>query len=136
MAAHRGEGETREQDEALATYAPQIRKTDAMIDWQRDSVEIVCRKVRAYDPWPIAYSHLDGSPLRILGVVSIDRQTSASPGTVVRVDDARAGFAVAAADGLAGIVTTQAAGGRAMRAADFLRGHPEIIGKRLAADAG
>ena len=43
---------------------------------------------------------------------------------------------VVAADGVAGIVTVQAAGGRAMAAADFLRGHPEVIGKQLKSDAG
>ncbi|TAK71493.1 MAG: methionyl-tRNA formyltransferase [Dehalococcoidia bacterium] len=123
----------REQDEALATYAPQIRKTDALIDWERDGVEMVCRKVRAYDPWPVAYSHLDGTPLRILRATALDLEPTASPGTVVRIDDVRAGFAVVAADGLAGIVKVQAAGGRAMSAADYLRGHPETIGKRLTA---
>ncbi len=126
----------REQDEALATYAPQIRKADALIDWERDSVDIVCRKVRAYDPWPVAYTHLDGAPLRILRATQLELQVAASPGTVVRVDDAQAGFGVVAADGVAGIAMVQAAGGRAMSAADYLRGHPEIIGKQLTSGAG
>ncbi len=131
-----GEIAAREQDEALATYAPQIRKTDALIDWERDTVDLVCRKVRAYDPWPVAYSYLNGGPLRILRALPVDVQAAASPGTIVRVDDVRAGFAVVAANGLVDIAMVQAAGGRAMSAADFLRGHPEIIGKRLtAADA-
>ena len=127
--------DAREQDETLATYAPQIRKTNALIDWKRDSVDLVCRKVRAYNPWPVAYSYLDGSPLRILRATRLDLPTASSPGTIVRADDDDPTFAVVAADGLVGIVTVQAAGGRAMNAADFLRGHPEVIGKRLTSDA-
>ena len=130
-----GEMVAREQDEAMATYAPQIRKPDALINWERDSVDLVCRKVRAYDPWPVAYGYLNGGPLRILRALPLDVHTAASPGTIVRVDDALAGFAIVAADGLVGIAKVQAAGGRAMIAADFLRGHPEIIGKRLTAGA-
>lgn len=129
-----GEIVAREQDETQATYAPQIRKTDALIDWERDSVEMVCRKVRAYDPWPVAYSHLDGQPLRLLRAIQLDLKTTAAPGTVVRLDDVRAGFGVVAADRVAGIVMMQAAGGRAMRAEEYLRGHPETIGKRLTAE--
>jgi methionyl-tRNA formyltransferase len=129
-----GEIVPREQDETLATYAPQLRKTDALIDWERDGVEAVCRKVRAYNPWPIAYSYVDGGVLRILRAVALDLQATATPGTVVRVDDARAGLAVVAADGAVGIATVQAAGGRAMPSGEFLRGHPEIVGRRLIAD--
>ncbi len=51
----RGEITPVEQDESLTTYAPQLEKADALIDWQRDTAEQVRRKVRAYNPWPIAY---------------------------------------------------------------------------------
>lgn len=128
-----GRAIAREQDETLATYAPQIRKDDALIDWECDSVEMVCRKARAYDPWPVAYSNLAGQPLRILRVAQLDLQAAEKAGTIVGTDDARAGFGVVAADGVVGIAIVQAAGRRAMRAADFLRGHLEIIGKRLTA---
>jgi methionyl-tRNA formyltransferase len=130
-----GQMTSREQDEALVTYAPQIHKTDALIDWERDNAEMVCRKARAYDPWPVAYSYIDGSPLRIVSAVPLDLQATAPPGTIVRSDDVRAGFDVVAANGIAGIVMVQAAGGTAMHAVDFLRGHPEIIGKRLTSTA-
>ena len=67
----RGEIAAIEQDEALATYAPQLEKADALIDWEHDSAEVVVRKVRAYNPWPIAYGYLDGQPLRIFEATAV-----------------------------------------------------------------
>ena len=40
------------QNEALATYAPKIKKTDGLISWRHDTPEILARKLRAYTPWP------------------------------------------------------------------------------------
>ncbi len=53
------------QDEALVTYAPQLQRTDALIDWSRPAVDI-WRAVRAYSPWPVAYTTYEGQELRIL----------------------------------------------------------------------
>ena len=126
-----GQIPARPQEESLATYAPQINRTDALIDWKTDSADFVCRKVRAYNPWPVAYSHLDGEPLRILESVAIERNAAAEPGTIRDLADGPGAFAVATAAGDVAIVRVQAAGRNAMSAADFLRGHPEIIGKQL-----
>ncbi len=126
-----GQIQPQPQDESLATYAPQIKKTDALIDWETDSAELVCRKVRAFNPWPVAYSHLDGRPLRILECMAIQRSAAAEPGTIRALADGPAAFAVATAAGEVAIVRVQASGRNAMSAADYLRGHPQIIGKRL-----
>lgn len=126
-----GQIQPQPQDESLATYAPQITKTDALIDWETDSAELVCRKVRAFNPWPVAYSHLDGRPLRILECMAIQRSAAAEPGTIRALADGPAAFAVATAAGEVAIVRVQASGRNAMSAADYLRGHPQIIGKRL-----
>jgi len=126
-----GQIELQAQDEALATYAPQIKKSDALIDWECDTPDIVCRKVRAYNPWPIAFSHLDGRPLRILESVPLEARTASEPGMIYARDDRTAAFAVATSFGDVGILRVQGAGGKAMSAAEYRRGHPEIIGKRL-----
>ncbi len=47
------------------TYAPKIEKAEARIDWSRDALEIE-RQIRAFNPWPVAETVLDGEPLRIL----------------------------------------------------------------------
>lgn len=47
------------------TYAPKIQKAEARIDWSRDALAIE-RQIRAFNPWPVAETALDGEPLRIL----------------------------------------------------------------------
>jgi methionyl-tRNA formyltransferase len=93
------------------------------------------RKVRAYNPWPMAYTHLDGEPLRIIEAIVVDgAPSSAAPGTVVEATDARAGFGVVAADGsVLGVVRVQAAGRGVVPAADFVRGRRKVMGMVLGA---
>lgn len=135
----RGEITPQPQDEARATYAPAIKKTDALIDWDRDDAELAWRKVRAYNPWPVAYSFLDGQPLRILEAVPLHVKRDAPPGTIFTITEAEtdaprgAAFAVVAARHALAIVRVQGAGGRPMASADYLRGHRGIVGKRLTA---
>ncbi len=121
-----------EQDEALATYAPQIKKTDALIDWERDDAGTVCRKVRAYNPWPGAYTYAGGEPLRILACLPVERAADAVPGTAFALAGTDAGFGVVARDGAVAVTSVQAPGGRMMPAAAYLRGHRGLIGTRLA----
>jgi methionyl-tRNA formyltransferase len=54
------------QREDGVTYAAKIDKGEALIDWGRDAEEIG-RKVRAFNPWPIAETRMDGEQLRIYG---------------------------------------------------------------------
>jgi methionyl-tRNA formyltransferase len=131
-----GEPVPEEQDESLATYAPQIEKEDALIDWEQETAEQIARKIRAYNPWPIAYTLLDGQPIRILECAALFEASTAGPvGTISAADAAPteggAGFRIATIDGALGVVTVQGPGGKAMPATAYLRGHGEIIGKRF-----
>ncbi len=54
----------RPQNEAEATYAPLIKKEDGRIDWTQDAVTIE-RRIRAFNPWPSAYTTLHGKLLKI-----------------------------------------------------------------------
>ncbi len=132
-----GKLQARPQDEALATYAPPVRKEDALVDWNLPAVEI-WRRVRAYNPWPVAFTTLRGQPLRLLEAWPLAAESGEAPGTVVRCPaptaesgGTDAAFAVQTGEGLLGIVRVQRAGRRAMTAAEFLRGERELIGKRL-----
>ena len=58
------------------TYASKIEKAEAWIDWQRDAVEIE-RQVRAFNPWPIAETRLDGEQLRIYAAHAQDVESAA-----------------------------------------------------------
>jgi methionyl-tRNA formyltransferase len=72
------------QSEDGITYAAKIDKAEALIDWQSDAVEIE-RKVRAFNPWPIAETRLDGEQLRIYTARVIDGGPAGGPFTGDRV---------------------------------------------------
>jgi methionyl-tRNA formyltransferase len=108
------------QDDALATYAHKLSKDEATIDWSApaDAIE---RQVRAFDPWPVAQTILDGATLRIWSAEAeseSDAEGSAAPGTVVGVD--RTGIRVATGAGRLRITRLQPAGKKPMSAADYL----------------
>ena len=128
------------QDDALATYAPQLKKSDALIQWGRDDAETIWRQVRAYNPWPVAHTYDGDQPLRILEAVPLLTAYDAEPGTVFPITGVAepypldAGFGVVARDSALGISLVQASGGRPMRAADFINGHRDLLGRRLTAE--
>jgi methionyl-tRNA formyltransferase len=59
-----GELATRAQDEAAATMIRPFRRVDGWIDWRR-SAELIDRQVRALQPWPGAWTTLDGRRLHV-----------------------------------------------------------------------
>ncbi len=119
------------QDDALATYAPQIEKADAVIHWNRDTAERIERQVRAHNPWPMAYSLLDGNPLRVLSARAVADTPPALPGTI---QHSGGDVVIATPSGGLVIETLQPPGRKPMRALDYLNGHREIIGKRFDTD--
>ena len=54
------------QDDGFATYAKKLRKEEAAVDWRRSAIEID-RRIRAFDPWPVAQTALRGETLRLWG---------------------------------------------------------------------
>jgi methionyl-tRNA formyltransferase len=124
----RGDVAGEPQDDALATYAPQIEKSDGMIRWEHDDAETIARQVRAYNPWPAAHTLLDGAPLRMMEARVHVSRTSEPPGTIVALDH---GMAVTTRGLDLEILTLQPPGGRVMNAAAYLNGHRDVIGKRL-----
>ena len=45
-------------------YVRTIKKEQGRIDWNEDA-DSICRKVRAYSPWPSAFTEIDGNPFKI-----------------------------------------------------------------------
>lgn len=137
-----GEIEPQPQDDSAATATRLIRKEDGAIDWTLPAVDI-WRRVRAYNPWPGAHTTLDGEPLHIWRAWPLEDDTTSPPGAVVALDDVAraplpaglpaAPFAVQTGRGLLAVLEIQRAGRRALAAADFLRGMPDLIGRRLGA---
>ena len=116
-----GRIEPQPQDPSRATFAPRIRKEMGRIDWREAAVRLE-RKVRAFQPWPTAYSSLEGRQLKILhAAVRTTAAAGAPPGTVtVSAGD---GITVATGDGALALLVVQIEGRKALSAADFLHGH-------------
>lgn len=105
------------QDEAAATYAAKLQRSEGRIDWSLGARELA-RRVRGLQPWPAAWTELEGQVLRIWAAESVDRTAAdAAPGTVL--GGGRAGIDVATGDGILRLLTVQPAGKRRMPAADF-----------------
>lgn len=109
------------QDDSAATYAPKLDKRDAALDW-REPGEALARRVRAFNPWPVAESTLqDGRRLRIWQAVPLTDAALEPPGTVVR--SGPDGIDVATGQGRLRLVLIQPPGGKAMTAAAYLAAH-------------
>jgi methionyl-tRNA formyltransferase len=87
------------QNHAEATLAPKLRKEDGLIDWTADAGAID-RKVRAFDPWPTAFTYLGGVRLQARrGLPSDAAAGGLEPGTVIAVG--KSGLDVACGGGTA-----------------------------------
>jgi methionyl-tRNA formyltransferase len=128
-----GEIAPRPQPEEGATYAPRIAKTDGLINWDEDAARIE-RKIRAYQPWPTAYTSWNGAPLKILRAraESVYPLPSAAPNTLpgqIVGDKREAG--VVTGDGILWLEEVQPAGKKPMPVSAFLQGAPGFVGSRL-----
>lgn len=112
----RGELQPRPQPSEGVTYAAKIEKREALIDWHRGAEEID-RLVRAFNPWPIAETRLNGEQLRIFSARVERSEPAAAPGQIVELrDDA---LIVRCGRGSLGITQLQRAGRKPMSARDF-----------------
>jgi methionyl-tRNA formyltransferase len=114
------------QDEALATYAPKIDKSEAAVDWVRPAAEIA-RRIRAFNPWPVCETRAGDARIR-LWRASAGAGAGAEPGTVV--DESDAGIVIAAGEGVVRVTELQWPGRRRMSAAEFRAGR-SLLGRRL-----
>ncbi len=101
------------------TYAHKVEKHEAQIDWSQDALAIV-RRIRAFDPFPGAGTVRDGEAVKLWAADVQPGTTTEAPGTILAATPA--GIAVAALNSIALITELQRAGGKRLRAADFLRG--------------
>ncbi|RVU83465.1 methionyl-tRNA formyltransferase [Leucothrix sargassi] len=115
-----GELKPEVQDESLTCYASKLSKAEAEIDWQQSAVEID-RCIRAFNPWPVAFTQKNGQPMRLLmSSVLEGKTTSAEAGTVLA--ESKHGIEIACGEGVLSISRLQLPGKKAMSVSEFLNG--------------
>jgi len=117
------------QNNVHATYAAKLKKEEARLDWNADA-ELLARRIRAFNPWPVAYTTLDDQTLRLWQAhAETGSSTAQPPGTILSAD--AEGVRVRCATGVLRITRLQLEGGKVLDARDFLNGRPLPAGSRL-----
>lgn len=116
------------QGESPTAYAKMLKKEMGLIDWTKSAEELE-RLVRGLNPWPSAYSHLNGKTLKIWQAEVEERDSKNEPGTVVCVS--KDGFGVQTGKGILKIRELQLEGKKRMDAGAFLRGYQMEEGMKL-----
>jgi methionyl-tRNA formyltransferase len=154
-----GEIAPRVQDDAAATLAPRLSRSDGALDWSCPASELA-RRVRALHPWPGAFTTLpDGDRLKVHRATAVTDTEAADTEAASAADAAvggtgpkslpenlgipdvpgipgttllvRGAFLVATGTGLVRLDEVQAAGRRRVSGADFVRGRSDVIGAVL-----
>ncbi len=105
------------QKDSGISYAAKLEKTEAELDWTADAATLE-RKVRAFNPWPVAWCELSGERTRIWSARALTSSSQHPPGEIVAASPD--GIDVATSDGLLRLLRLQRPGGREQSAGEFL----------------
>lgn len=112
------------QAEQGANYAHKLDKQEAKLDFSQTAVELE-RQVRAFVPFPIAQAEIAGEVVQILAAhVQLQNHTQDAPGKVVGAS--KHGIDLCCSEGVLRITQLKRAGGKVIRAADYLNARPEL----------
>jgi methionyl-tRNA formyltransferase len=128
-----GKIKPRPQDERFASYTHMLHREDGKIDWNR-SADVLARTVRAFTPWPGAFTNWGGRLLKIISARAIQADTGSEAriGTVgLRKEHGVQTLTVVTGNGLLIIEKLQLEGKKVMNADEFLRGYSHIVGQAL-----
>jgi methionyl-tRNA formyltransferase len=113
------------QNNAESTYAAKLEKQEAKIDW-KVPVDVLDCIVRAFNPWPVAFTSLHGELIKIWQATIVKVQsTGLLPGTIVNVD--KNGIDVATKNGILRILKIQLAGGKILPVAEILNSNKNLF---------
>lgn len=121
------------QDHGAATVAPNIKREDELINWNRPAREIF-NQIRGLSPWPVAYTTWNGENFKVWAAKPPGKDgahvvTGKEPGTVLAIEEA--GLQVATADGSIWLTEVQPSGKKAMPVSEFRKGTAMTAGTIL-----
>lgn len=118
------------QDHSQATYANKISKEEALIDWTQPAKEIE-RTIRAFNPWPVAYTSWQGQNLRIWMAQTLSQEHQTSPRTILQAS--HEGIDIATGKGVLRVLQLQLPAGKVLPVGDFYNAKRDllIVGKHF-----
>jgi len=114
------------QENALATHAPKLQKSDGWLDWSRPAGELA-RRVRAMNPWPGAAARLSDQTLKVHRARAVAGE--GEPGTILSAG--KDGFLIATGSGALALEEVQLEGRKRTSGLEFLRGYRLAVGEKL-----
>jgi methionyl-tRNA formyltransferase len=114
------------QDDTQSNYAPLLKKSDGVIDWN-DNAENIDRQIRALNPWPGVFTTVHGKRLKVLSAQPLDTPTNQPIGTVIN----KSGDVACGDNTVLTLITVQPEGKKPMAFADALNGGYIKIGKQF-----
>jgi len=123
------------QEEQGVSHTHMLRKEDGQISWQRPAA-VIARAVRAYTPWPGAYTHWRDKLLKIISAhapsPSLEPDKQVAPGTVsLQKEAGHEVLAIVTGAGFLLVDRLQLEGKKVVSAEEFVRGYPQIVGDVL-----
>jgi len=109
-----------EQEHQKATHASKLTKQDAIINWTSPASEIL-KKIKAFNPWPVAHSILEQRIFRIWDA-KLSKQINdiSKPGSIIKAQSKE--ILVVTGDGMLSLISVQLEGRKKMLALDFFKG--------------
>lgn len=107
-------------------YAPKLEKSQAYLDWRESAIKLD-RTIRAFNPWPIAFSVLNGETIRIVSAIPVANSTQQKlvPGYILNASDQ--GIDVATGQGILRLLSLQLPGRKVLSAKDILNGKKDLF---------
>jgi methionyl-tRNA formyltransferase len=116
----RGELTPTPQVDDEATFASNIKREQEKIDWTQTG-EMIYNHIRGLYPWPVAYTTIKGSVMKISKAAKVSSEESLTPGIITKIEND--GFTVATGNNTAiKVLELQPSGKKRMNAEQFLRG--------------
>lgn len=118
------------QDTTKVSFAPILSREDAQIDWQQFTALEVVRRIRGFQPWPGAYTYLQGTRLMLWQAQVVESSGNYQPGTIVHAD--KNGIVIACAQSsMLKVLELQLEGRKRLATRDFINGVALEIGASL-----